>query len=405
MNTSIQKIVLAYSGGLDTSIIIAWLKEHYPRAEVTTVTVDLGQQEPLGSIRKKALESGADEALVIDVKEEFVQAYLWPLVKSGALYEKQYLLGTISRPLIAKKLADIALEKKADAICHGATGKGNDQVRFEYTIKGLAPHLKIIAPWRSWSIQSRQEAIEYAKAHNIPVPATPNTPYSRDQNIWYISHEGGAIEKLDQGQPDDVLLMTKTLEAASSTPEIIQIGFERGVPVSINGVLQKPLSLLKLLNELGAKHGIGVSNIIEDRLVGIKIRGIYEAPGASLIYKAHHILETLCLDRSLLALKHSLEPAYANLVYEGRWFSQAREALDAFFNASQVHLTGSVTLKLYKGNAVFEKTDSPYSLYHPDFATFEAETVYNQSDAEGFINLFSLPAKIYGLAHRECHES
>lgn len=408
MNKNIKKIVLAYSGGLDTSVMIPWLKEHYPVADIIAVTVNVGQNEDLSAIKSKALKSGAASAHVINVQEEFIQSYLWLLVKSGALYEEQYILGTISRPLIAQKLVEIALQENADAIAHGATGKGNDQVRFEYTIKALAPHINIIAPWRSWEIKSRRDALRYAQKHGIEILSTqnnaqeskPKSPYSRDHNIWYISHEGGDIEDLTAGQPEDVLLMTSTLEQACNDSEIITVDFEQGVPVALNGVKKNSAILLAELNAIGGKHGIGVADIIENRLVGMKIRGIYEAPGAAIIYKAHHILEALCLDKDMLHLKQSLKASYANIVYEGRWFSQSKEALDAFFEVAQKHVTGCVTLKLYKGNIVFAGITSPYSLHSPALATFEEDEIYNQADAQGFINLFALSAQVYGMVHR-----
>jgi argininosuccinate synthase len=399
-----KKIVLAYSGGLDTSVMIPWLKENYQGAEIIAVTCDLGQQEDLTAIQEKALKSGASQAIMLNVQQEFVTDYLWPLVKASALYENQYILGTISRPLIAKKLVEIALRENADAIAHGATGKGNDQVRFEYTIKALAPELNIIAPWRHWEIKSRQQAIEYAKLHGIAIPVTPKSPYSRDHNIWYISHEGGVLETPATEAPDDLLLMTNTLEQTPDEAEIITIGFEQGVPVTLN---DQPLSAIQLLNDLnsiGGAHGIGVCDIVENRLVGMKIRGVYEAPAAAILYKAHLMLETLCLDRSLLHLKQSLQQTYANLVYEGRWFSPAKQALDAFMNATQKNMTGTVTLKLYKGNIIPWGMQSPFSLHNADLATFEEDKTYNQKDAEGFINLFSLSAKVYGMVHGGCHD-
>lgn len=400
MNDHIKKIALAYSGGLDTSIMIAWLKDKHPQAEIIAVTVDLGQTEDLEAIKHKALKSGASKAYVINVQEEFIVKYLWPLIKSGATYEDQYILGTISRPLIAQKLAEIAIQEQSDAIAHGATGKGNDQVRFEYTIKSLAPHLKIIAPWRSWEIKSRQDAIAYAKKHNIDIPVTPKSPYSRDHNIWYISHEGGSLEDPSLGQPQDLLLMTSTLEQTPNTAETISIDFKHGIPVKLNGESLTPIELLTKLNKKAGIHGIGVADIVENRLVGMKIRGVYEGPAAAVLYKAHHALETLCLDRAMLHLKQSLKQAYANIVYEGRWFSQSKEALDAFIDVSQKHVTGTVKLKLFKGNVIQDGMTSPYSLHSPALATFEEDTEYNQADAEGFINLFSLSAKVYGMIHR-----
>ncbi|QRN04667.1 argininosuccinate synthase [Legionella sp. MW5194] len=400
MKKTINKIALAYSGGLDTSVMIPWLKDHVRGAEVIAVICDLGQQENLTAIKEKALKSGASQAFVVNVQNEFVTDYLWPLVKSGALYEEQYILGTISRPLIAQKLVEIALAQNADAIAHGATGKGNDQVRFEYTVKALAPQLEIIAPWRHWEIKSRQQAIEYAKAHGIEVPVTPKAPYSRDHNIWYISHEGGVIEDPAAAMPDDVLLMTSPLEQTPNEAATVTLDFEQGVPTAINGKKAPPVHLLQQLNELAGQHGIGVADIVENRLVGMKIRGIYEAPAAAVIYKAHKMLESLCLDRHTLHLKQSLQQQYANLVYEGRWFSPSKKALDAFIAVTQQHVSGSVKLKLFKGNIIPCGMQSPFSLHNPALATFEEDSIYNQKDAEGFINLFSLSAKVYGLVHQ-----
>lgn len=400
MKKSIKKIALAYSGGLDTSIMIPWLKENFPQSEVIAVICDLGQNENLTAIKNKALYSGASKAYVVDVKKQFVTDYLWPLVKSGALYEDQYILGTISRPLIAQMLVELALKEQADAVAHGATGKGNDQVRFEYSVKALAPQLEIIAPWRGWEIKSRQQAIEYAKIHGIEIPVTPKSPYSRDHNIWYISHEGGVLEDPAQAMPDDVLLMTAPIAQTPDQAEIISLDFKNGVPVAINNEELEPVVLLSKLNELAGQHGIGVADIVENRLVGMKIRGIYEAPAAAVLYKAHKILESLCLTRSTLHLKQSLQQTYANLVYEGRWFSQTKQALDAFMDVTQHHVTGNVKLKLFKGNIIPAGVESPYSLHNPELATFEEDSAYNQKDAEGFINLFSLSDKVYSLVHQ-----
>lgn len=400
MKKVINKIALAYSGGLDTSIMIPWLQEHYDHAEVIAVICDLGQEEDLIAIKNKALKSGASKAYVVDVKNEFVIHYLWPLVKSGALYEDQYILGTISRPLIAQKLVEIALSEQVDAVAHGATGKGNDQVRFEYSIKALAPELKIIAPWRSWDIKSRQEAIIYAQEHGIDVPVTPKSPYSRDHNIWYISHEGGVLEDPSQGMPDEVLLMTAPISQTPDEEEIIILDFKEGIPVALNEQELSPVELLNVLNKKAGAHGIGVADIVENRLVGMKIRGIYEAPAAAVLYKAHKLLESLCLTRSTLHLKQSLQQTYANLVYEGRWFSQTKQALDALIDVTQEHITGRIKLKLFKGNIIPDGMQSPYSLHNTELATFEEDSVYNQKDAEGFINLFSLSAKVYSQVHQ-----
>ncbi len=401
MSRSIKKIVLAYSGGLDTSIMVPWLKNNYPESEIICVTVDVGQNENVLKIKEKAIKSGANVAYVIDAKNNFIENYLWKLLKSGALYEDQYILGTISRPLIAQILVQIAKQHGACAIAHGATGKGNDQVRFEYTIKALAPHLKLLAPWRHWEIKSRQSAIDYANKYGIDIPVTPKSPYSRDCNIWYTSHEGGCLEGIENGMPDDILLMSSPIENTPNHSETVSISFESGIPVALNGDSISQLDLLAQLNKIAGRHYIGVSDIIESRLIGMKIRGIYESPAATLLYAAHHKLETLCLDRDMLALKQSLRQQYSNIVYDGKWFSQSREALDAFIEVTQKYITGEVRLKLFKGNIIFHGISSKFSLYSSDLATFEEDVVYNPSDAEGFINIFSLPAKIFGTVHNK----
>lgn len=390
-----NKIILAYSGGLDTSIMIPWLKKHYA-AEIIAVICDLGQEEDLIAIQQKALKSGAAKALILNVQAEFVNHYLFPLLKSSALYEEQYLLGTISRSLIAQKLVEVAKQEKANTIAHGATGKGNDQVRIEYAVKALAPELKIIAPWREWAIRSRQEAMVYAKQHGIDVPVTPKAPYSRDRNIWYVSHEGGTLENPAHGYPDDLLLMTQPLANTPDTSEIITIGFEQGVPVALNDQTLSGIELLQQLNHKAGLHGIGVVDMIENRLIGMKVRGVYEFPAGAVLYKAHKILESLCLDRATLHLKQSLQQAYANIVYEGRWFSLAKEALDAFIERTQQTVSGQVTLQLFKGNCLPKGVTSINSLYHHGLATFEEDEVFSQKDAQGFINIYSLPAMLYG---------
>lgn len=399
-----KKIVLAYSGGLDTSVMIPWLKEQDKNCEIITVTCNLGQTEDFEAIKQKALKSGASKAYILDVSEEFVKDYLWPLLKFNALYEDQYILGTVSRPLIAKKLVEIARLEKAEIIAHGATGKGNDQVRFEYSIKALNPSLQIIAPWRLWEIKSRQEAIQYATRHGIEVPVTPKSPYSRDQNIWYTSHEGGVLEDPGLEKPEDLLLMAKSLEKSKDKAEIVKIAFEKGVPIALNDLVLSPVEFIHTLNQIAGEHGIGVEDIIENRLVGMKIRGVYEAPAATVLYKAHKCLESLCLDKSTLQLKQSLQSVYANLVYEGRWFSPTKKALDAFVSETQKHLTGFVKLKLFKGNIIPCSLFSPFSLHQPDLATFEEESVFNQKDAEGFIQLFSLSNKVYSQVHPGEHD-
>ncbi len=395
-----KKIILAYSGGLDTSIMIPWLKDNY-KAEIIAVICDLGQQEDLEAIQQKALKSGASRAFVLNVQNEFVTDYLFPLLKSSALYEDQYLLGTISRSLIAQKLVEIAEQENADTISHGATGKGNDQVRIEYAIKALAPHLKIIAPWREWHIQSRQEAMLYAQEHGIDIPVTPKSPYSRDRNIWYVSHEGGVLENPSNGYPDDLLLMTNAIENTPDKAEIINIHFEAGIPVSINGQKMSAIDLFQYLNEKAGAHGVGVVDMVENRLIGMKVRGVYEFPAGSVLHKAHKILESLCLDRATLHLKQSLQQYYANIVYEGRWFSLAKKSLDAFINETQLMVTGEVKLKLFKGHCLPEGVTSPYSLYHHGLATFEEDDIFNQKDAQGFINIYSLPAMMYGLKQKD----
>ncbi|MBS0290041.1 MAG: argininosuccinate synthase [Proteobacteria bacterium] len=391
-----KKIVLAYSGGLDTSIMIHWLKEHY-QAQIICVICDLGQQEDLQAIKEKALKSGSSKVYVMNVQQEFIMQYLFPLLKSSALYEDQYLLGTISRSLIAEKLVEVALIEKADTVSHGATGKGNDQVRIEYAIKALAPMLKIIAPWREWTIRSRQEAIQYAKTNGIDIPVTPKTPYSRDRNIWYVSHEGGVLEDPALAYPDDLLLMTNKLEKTPHEPQYLDIEFLEGLPVAINGNAMAPIELLQYLNKAAGKHGIGVIDMIENRLIGMKVRGVYEFGGGTLLHKAHKVLESLCLDRATLHLKQSLQQAYANLVYEGRWFSLTKEALDAFINETQKQVSGNIKLKLFKGHCLVQGVTSPNSLYHHGLATFEQDNVFNQKDATGFINIYALPAMMYGL--------
>jgi argininosuccinate synthase len=395
-----NKIVLAYSGGLDTSIMIHWLKENY-HAQVIAVICDLGQQEDLEAIKEKALKSGAAKAFIMDVQDEFIHHYIYPLLKSSALYEDQYLLGTISRSLIAQKLVEIAWQENADTVSHGATGKGNDQVRIEYAVKALAPNLKIIAPWREWSIRSRQEAITYANQHNIEISVTPKSPYSRDRNIWYVSHEGGVLEDPAKGYPSDLLLMTNTIENTPNTAETICIDFVKGVPVGIDGNTMSAMQLLSHINDKAGRHGIGVIDMIENRLIGMKVRGVYEFPGGAVLHKAHKILESLCLDRATLHLKQSLQQHYANIAYEGRWFSLAKNALDAFIDETQQSVTGQVTLKLFKGNCVPKGVTSPFSLYHHGLATFEEDEIFDQKDAQGFINIYSIPAMMYGLNNGE----
>ncbi len=395
------KVVLAYSGGLDTSIIIPWLKENYGY-DVIAMAADLGQGEELGPVREKALASGAAGVYIEDVKEEFVREYVFPYLKSGAVYEGKYLLGTsIARPLIAKRLVQVAEAEGAVAVAHGATGKGNDQVRFELGVKALNPDLKIIAPWREWDIRSREQAIEYAKEHGIPVPVTKEKPYSMDRNIWHLSHEGGDLEDPGNAPPDDLYMMTVPPEQAPDRPTYVELEFEQGIPVKLDGEALGPVALLERLNDLGGANGVGIVDMVENRLVGMKSRGIYETPGGTILVAAHRELELLTLDRATLHYKDQVALRYAELVYDGMWFSPLREALDAFIDVTQRTVTGRVRLKLYKGNCVPAGAWSPYSLYNQDLATFEEDEVYNQKDAEGFINLFGLPLKVQAMMRKK----
>ncbi len=388
-----KKVVLAYSGGLDTSIIIPWLKETYG-CEVIAMVGDVGQQEDLKAAKKKALATGASSATIEDLREEFLTNYIWPTLRAGAVYEHKYLLGTsMARPVLAKRQAEIALEVGADAVAHGCTGKGNDQVRFELAYKAIAPRVKIIAPWREWTINSREDAIAYAKAHNIPIEQTNANIYSRDRNIWHLSHEGGVLEDPSNPPAEDMWQWIVSPEKAPNKPAEVEIGFEGGTPVSVNGKKRSAIALLDELNELGAEHGVGRIDLVENRLVGIKSRGAYETPGGTLLVAAHRELETLCLDRETAHYSEVLSLRYAELVYYGLWFTPQREALDAYFTEAQKRVTGTVGLKLYKGNVTVTKRSSPYSLYRKGLASF-AMTGYNPKDAEGFINLFALPVTI-----------
>jgi argininosuccinate synthase len=388
-----KKVVLAYSGGLDTSIIIPWLKETYG-CEVIAMVGDVGQQEDLKAAKRKALATGASSATIEDLREEFLTHYIWPTLRAGAVYEHKYLLGTsMARPVLAKRQAEIALETGADALAHGCTGKGNDQVRFELAYKAIAPSVKIIAPWREWTINSREDAIAYAKAHNIPIEQTKANIYSRDRNIWHLSHEGGVLED-PANEPEEAMWQwIVSPEKAPNKPAEVEIGFDEGTPVSINGKKRSAVALLDELNEIAAAHGVGRIDLVENRLVGIKSRGAYETPGGTLLVTAHRELETLCLDRETAHYSEMLSLRYAELVYYGLWFTAQREALDAYFTAAQERVTGTVGLKLYKGNITVTKRASPYSLYRKGLASF-AMTGYNPKDAEGFINLFALPVTI-----------
>ena len=392
-----KKVVLAYSGGLDTSVIIPWLIENFGY-EVIAVCCDVGQGDDFEFVKNKALKTGASKVFVEDLREAFVTEYIWPTLKASAVYEGKYLLGTsMARPIIAEALVRIAEQEGAEAISHGATGKGNDQVRFELTIKALAPHLKIIAPWRMWDIKSREDAIDYAEKRGIPVPVTKARPYSMDENLWHLSHEGADLEDPWNEPKPDLYMISKTPETAPDKAEYVEIGFEKGVPISVNGQTMNPVALVLKLNEIGAVHGVGITDLCENRLVGMKSRGVYETPGGSILFYAHRDLEALTLDRATLHYKEQMSVRYSELVYDGMWFSPLREALDAFVNETQKTVTGTVRVKLYKGNIISAGTKSPYSLYNEGFVTFGRDEVYNQKDAEGFINLFGLPLKIRAL--------
>lgn len=393
-----KKIVLAYSGGLDTSVIIPWLKENYDNCEIIATCVDVGQGNEVDDVYEKAMKSGASKCYILDVKEEFVKDYVWPMIKSGAEYEGKYLLGTaVARPLIAKELVKIAEKENADYICHGATGKGNDQVRFELGIKALNPNIKIIAPWRLWDIKSRDDAIDYAKNHGIEIPVTKEKPYSMDRNVLHLSHEGGDLENIENEPKKDLLLICNSIENAPDQAEYISIGFEKGIPISINGEKLPPLELLEKANNIAAKHGVGILDLVENRLVGMKSRGVYETPGGSLLIEAHKALESIVLDKDTMSFKFHVAIKYSELLYNGKWFTNLREAIDAFIESTQKTCTGEVKMKLYKGNCIPVSISSPYSLYDDTLATFGEDDVYNQKDAEGFINLFGLSLKINAM--------
>lgn len=402
---TIGKVVLAYSGGLDTSVIIPWLKENY-HCEVIAVTVNLGQPEDFEAIHKKALASGAAYAETLDMRKEFIEEYAYKVLQAGGKYEGKYLLGTsFARPLIGKCLVDMAKKYGADAICHGATGKGNDQVRFELAVKALAPHMKIIAPWRIWDLKSREDEMAYAAAHGVPIDtydenqseeekAAKKYPYSMDWNIWHLSHEGDDLENPANPPHKDMYLVTCDPEEAPDTSEIVTVGFVKGKPVSVNGKTMDGVELVHTLNTIGAKHGIGIDDLVENRLVGMKSRGVYENPAGAILFYAHSELERLCLDRATLHFKEVAAVKYSELVYDGMWFSPLREALQVFSDETSKTVTGEVTLRLYKGNILSHGAKSPYSLYNEEFVTFGEDHVYNQADAEGFINLFGLPLTI-----------
>src|SRR5438552_7721090 len=392
MKKPIKKAALAYSGGLDTSIIIPWLKENYG-CEVVAVAVDVGQAEETAGLADKAYRTGACDFYLIDAKEEFASEYLFPVLRAGAIYEKDYLLGTATaRPLIARKQVEIALATGCDALAHGCTGKGNDQVRFELAYQALAPELQVIAPWREWSIVSREDAIEYAASRGIPVPVTKKDPYSRDRNLWHLSHEGGPLEDPSFEPEASMFKLTVDPTLAPETPEKVTIGFESGVPVSVDGTKLSPAKLIETLNAIGGKHGVGRADLVENRLIGIKSRGVYETPGGTLLVTALKALESITLDRDTAHEKERIATRYAELVYNGQWFSPLREAFDAFVNSVSANVTGDVTLKLYKGNATIISRKSPYSLYSEDLASFNMRG-YDATDSAGFIRLFGLPLR------------
>ena len=395
------KIVLANSGGLDTSIIIPWLKENYGY-EVVAMCADLGQGEELEPLRDKAIKTGALKIFIEDLRQEFVTDFIWPVLKSGALYEGKYLLGTsFARPLIAKRLVEIAHQEGAVAVAHGATGKGNDQVRFELTVKALDPDLKIIAPWREWNIRSREDAIEYAERHGVPIPVSKKNIYSRDRNLWHLSHEGGDLEDPWNEPQDEMLQLITPPEKAPDKPTYVEIDFEQGVPVAVDGVKLNPVELVEKLNQLAGENGVGIVSLVENRLVGMKSRGVYECPGGTVLFLAHRELENLTLDRRTLHFKEQVAVLYAELVYDGNWYSKLKQSLDAFIDKTQETVTGKVRLKLYKGSCTAVGVQSPYSLYRMDLATFGEDEVYSQKDAEGFINLFGLPLKVQALMERD----
>ncbi len=396
--SKVNKVVLAYSGGLDTSVIVPWLKENYG-CEVICFCADIGQGDfELKGLREKALASGASKVYIEDLRHEFAKDFLFPMLQSGAIYEKEYLLGTsVARPLIAKWQVAIAEAEGADAVAHGATGKGNDQVRFELTFKALNPTLKVIAPWREWEIRSREDALAYAKKHNVPVVHTEKSIYSRDANLWHISHEGGILEDPSLEPEKAMFLFTVDPEDAPNEAEVVKIDFEQGLPTAVNDVQLPPAAIIEKLNELGAKHGVGRVDLVENRLVGMKSHGVYETPGGTILYKAHQALESLCLDRDTLHFKEQVAVRYAELVYYGKWYTSLREAMQVFVDKTQEPVTGWVKVKLYKGNVITIGRSSPMSLYREDFATFGKEDVYDQSDAVGFITLFGLQMKVKAM--------
>ncbi|MEA4970518.1 MAG: argininosuccinate synthase [Candidatus Pelethousia sp.] len=404
MSKPIKKVVLAYSGGLDTSVMIPWLKENYDNCEVVAVCADVGQGTELEGLEEKALKTGASKLYIEDLKKEFVEDYIFPTLKAGAKYEYEYLLGTsIARPVIAKRIAEIAIAEGADAIAHGCTGKGNDQVRFELTIKAMAPQMVVIAPWRTWELKSREDEIDYAEAHNIPLKIKRETNYSKDKNLWHLSHEGLELEDPanEPNWANSFLELGVLPEDAPDTPTYVKIGFEKGVPVSLDGVKMEGVALVEKLNELGGANGCGITDMVENRLVGIKCRGVYETPGGSILYKAHQLLESICLDRDTMHYKELVASKMAELVYDGKWFTTLHEALAAFVDVTQETVTGEVTLKLFKGNIIPAGMTSDYSLYSQAIATFGEDNVYDQKDSIGFITLFGLQIKTKALMEQK----
>ncbi|CDA74539.1 argininosuccinate synthase [Ruminococcus sp. CAG:579] len=398
MAKEIKKVVLAYSGGLDTSIIIPWLKENYNNCEVIAVSGDVGQGTELDGLEEKAIKTGASKLYIEDLKKEFIEDYVYPTVQAGAIYENKYLLGTsFARPIIAKRIAEIAIAEGADAICHGCTGKGNDQVRFELAIKRYAPDMEIIAPWRIWDLKSREQEIEYAEAHNIPLKINRETNYSKDKNLWHLSHEGLDLEdpaNEPQYNKPGFLELGVSPEMAPDKPTYVTIHFEKGIPTSVDGVEMDGPTLVGKLNELGGANGIGLADLVENRLVGMKSRGVYETPGGTILYHAHDVLETITLDKETARIKQYLSIKFADVVYNGQWYTPLREAMSAFVTETQKTVTGDVKLKLYKGNIINAGVTSPYTLYDEEVATFDEDNVYNQADSAGFINLFGLPIKV-----------
>ena len=403
MAQQIKKVVLAYSGGLDTSIIIPWLKENYDNCDVIAVSADLGQEDELEGLNEKAIKTGASKLYIEDMRKELIEEYIWPTLKANAAYEGRYLLGTsFARPLIAKRLVEIAKKEGADAICHGCTGKGNDQVRFELSIRAFDPDIKIIAPWREWDIKSREEEIDYAEAHNIPLKITRETNYSKDKNLWHLSHEGLDLEDpANEPKYNEILELGVSPEQAPDVATYVTIHFEKGIPTAIDGVNMDALEVMAKLNQLGGANGIGIADILENRLVGMKSRGVYETPGGTILYHAHNKLEEMCLDKDTFHYKQQVAITFGELVYDGKWYTPLREALSAFVDSTQEYVTGDVKLKLYKGNIIDAGMTSPYSLYDEDTATFDEDEVYNQADAAGFINLFGLSMKIQAKKGRK----